>query len=177
METLEFIKKHGTKLSIAALSLVTIIAIATTVWAVWFRKAPVLNPDYAAQETEKDAEKIEGSEGGDDSEIDGGKISVIYSREVTVDLSAETAELLIGNRASSKHNIVVEIVIQGEVILQSGAIMPGYRVVKLDLVKNAAKMLQAGVYNGTIKLYLYNTQTNEREMLSSEIDAEITVVE
>ena len=71
----------------------------------------------------------------------------------------------------------MEIVIQGEVILQSGAIMPGYRVVKLDLVKNAAKMLQAGVYNGTIKLYLYNTQTNEREMLSSEIDAEITVVE
>jgi hypothetical protein len=38
-------------------------------------------------------------------------------------------------------------------------------------------MLREGIYNGTIKIYLYDVKNNEREMLSSEIDAEIHVVE
>ena len=175
----EFVKHNSIKLIIGGLSLITAGAIATTVWAVWIREPTVLEPDYAAKETEKDAEKIEGGEnyGGEEIPASGGKISIFYSNEVTVSLSGGKAEMLIGNSAKSKHNIVAELVIQGEVILQTGAIMPGYRVVSLDIAESVKQMLQKGLYSGTIRLYLYDTQTNEREMLSSEIEAKILVAE
>ena len=173
---IDFIKTHRTKIIITMLSLVTVAAIAVTVWAVAFRKAPVLNPDYAAQETEKDAEKIEG-ETPDSEPVDGGKLNIIYSPEVMVSLSSGRAALLIGNLAKSQHNIVAEIDIQGEIILQTGAILPGYRIVDVEILANAKEMLRKGVYNGTIRLYMYDKETNEREMLSSEIEAEIKVVE
>ena len=174
----EFIKIHRVKFIISALCLVAAGAIAVTVWAIWFREAPVLNPDYAAKETEKEAEKIEGSnpDGGEESELNGGKISVLYSTEITLDLSEGKAALLIGNLAKSKHNIVAEVVIQDNVIIQSGAIMPGYRVTNLEMLEGAEKILREGIYKGVIRLHLYDTQTNEKEMLSSEIEAEIRVV-
>ena len=94
-----------------------------------------------------------------------------------VSLSSGRAALLIGNLAKSQHNIVAEIDIQGEIILQTGAILPGYRIVDVEILSNAKEMLRKGVYNGTIRLYMYDKETNEREMLSSEIEAEIKVVE
>jgi hypothetical protein len=173
-----FVKLHYVKLIIAGLSLITAAAIGTTVWSVWFRSPGVLNPDYAAKETEKDAEKIEGGESSDKGEsAEGGRLNIVYSHEVTIDLSERKANLLIGNLAKSQHNIVAEIVIQDEIIVQSGAIQPGYRVVGLDIREGAERLLRAGVYKGTIRLYMYDKQTNEREMLSSEIAAEIQVTE
>ena len=173
-----FVKVHYVKLIIAGLSLITAAAIGTAVWSVWFRSPDVLNPDYAAKETEKDAEKIEGSENSGGSEaVDGGRLNIVYSPDITIDLSEKKASLLIGNLAKSKHNIVAEIDIQGEIIIQSGAILPGYRVVTLDIRENTEKLLLQGIYDGTIRLYMYDTQTNEREMLSSEIAAKIQVVE
>lgn len=174
---ISFIKLNSTKITIIALSLISAGAIATSIWAIWFRETPALNPDYAAKETEKDAEKIEGSEGGEGEVVDGGKINIVYSPEATVDISDKKVSLLIGNLAKSKHNIVFELVIQDEVILQSGSIQPGYRVVNTDIADSAANMLSAGVYNGVMRLYMYDVQTNEREMLSTDIVVQITVKE
>ncbi|MBQ9745250.1 MAG: hypothetical protein IJW21_00305 [Clostridia bacterium] len=173
---MNFIKQHYIKLIIAMLLLVTAVSACVSVWALWFREAPVLKPDYAAKATEKNAEKIEDATGGEGTEIPvgGGKISLVYSNEVHVDLSEGTAKFLVGNLAQSAHNIVAEIVIRDTVIAQSGAILPGYRVITLGLAENAAKMLSSGVYNGKIRLYLYDAQTNEREMLSTEIEVVIT---
>ena len=173
-----FIKLNITKIIIIALSLISAGAIATTVWALWFREAPTLDPDYAAKETEKDAEKIEGSENtGGNETIDGGKLSLIYSPEVTIDISESEASLLIGNLAKSKNNVVAEIIIQDTVIWQSGAILPGYRVVNTDISDDALAILREGVYSGIIRIYIYDTQTNEREMLSTDIVATVNVKE
>ena len=168
---------HITKIIIVALSLISVGAIATTIWAVWFREAPVLNPDYAAKETDKGAEKIEGDVSSGESGTVGGKVNIIYSDEVTVELSTGRAEFLIGNAAKSKHDIVAELVIQDKVILQTGAIEPGYRVVSAEIASGAGDMLQNGIYNGVIRLYMYDTQTNEREMLSADIAVKISVKE
>ena len=43
---LTFIKTNITKITIIALSLISVGAIATATWALWFREAPILNPDY-----------------------------------------------------------------------------------------------------------------------------------
>ncbi len=178
LSLLSFVKTHITKIIIIFLSLISAGAIATTVWAIWFREAPTLTPDYAAKETEKDAEKIEGSEGtGESEKFDGGRVNIIYSADVTIDLSDGTASLLIGNLAKSKHNIVAELVIQDNVIMQTGSIQPGYRLTNTEIENGAADILQSGIYNGVIKLYIYDTQTNEREMLSTDIAAKINVRE
>jgi hypothetical protein len=175
---LTFIQINKIKITIIALSLISAGAIATSIWAIWFREAPTLNPDYAAKETEKDAEKIEGSENDGGGElVEGGKINIIYSPEVTVDLSDGKASLLIGNLAKSKHNIVAELVIQDNIIFQTGAVQPGYRVVNTDIASGAADMLSEGVYNGVLRLYMYDVQTNEREMLSTDIVVQINVKE
>jgi hypothetical protein len=55
--------------------------------------------------------------------------------------------------------------------------MPGYRVVKLDLVENISERLRIGGYEGKVRIYLYDAKTNEREMLSTEIRVQIDVVE
>jgi len=107
----------------------------------------------------------------------GGKASIIYSHYIKIDISEKKAELIIGNMEKSEHNIVVEVIVQDEVILQSGAIMPGYKVTKLDIPGSGVNMLRAGTYSGAIRLYLYDSKTNERELLFSEISAEISVVE
>ena len=175
---LTFIKTNITKITIIVLSLISIGAIATATWALWFREAPTLNPDYAAKETEKDAEKIEGDDNAGESEsVGGGRVNLIYSPEVKIDLSDGTVSLLVGNLAKSKHNIVVELLIQDTVLFQSGSIQPGYRMVNTDISSDAADILIPGVYNGMIKLYLYDVETNEREMLSTDIIVTITVNE
>lgn len=171
-----FLKKHSIKFIIAVLAIISVTSVTVAVWAVFFRGTVVLNPDYAAKAPEKNAEKIEEStSGGSDSSLGGGRVNLIYSPEVKIDLSEKSAELLIGNSAKSKQNIVVEIVIQNRVLVQSGAIFPGYRVLKLDLEAEAETLLLEGRYKGLIRVYLYDAQSNEREMLSSDIEAEITV--
>ena len=173
-----YIKAHAEIITISALSLISVAAITTTVWAVWLREAPMLDPDYAAKETDKGAEKIEGSEGtGESGTMAGGKVNLIYSDEITVYLSNGTAELLVGNSAKSKHNIVAELVIRDKVILQTGAVKPGYRIVDAELEQGAAEILQSGIYNGTLKLYMYDIGTNEREMLSADIAVKVSVKE
>lgn len=57
-------RQHRTKktqIIVTALFLITLIAVAVTIWALFFRKTtPVLTPDYAPQETETHAEPIPG---------------------------------------------------------------------------------------------------------------------
>ncbi len=175
---MEFFNKHKTKIIIAALLLIAIIALCFGIWAMWFKAPPVLDPDYAAKDPEQNAEQIEGT-GGEklDAPEGGGAMSLIYSKEVDVDLSDGKATFLIGNPAESTVYLVAEIVIQDHVIAQSGAIKPGFRVTELDLADGAKDILQVGGYDGKIVLYMYNSETDERAILNSEIIVTVTVNE
>ncbi|MBQ4036808.1 MAG: hypothetical protein IJC84_01635 [Clostridia bacterium] len=172
-------KNNKTKIIIAILLVIAIIALCFGIWAMWFRPAPVLDPDYAAKDTEANAEQIEGDEGGEklDAPSGGGAVTLIYGKTVDIDLSENKATFLIGNPAESTEYLVAEIVIQDQVIAQSGAIKPGYRVTELDLAAGAKDMLREGGYDGKIVLYMYNSETDERAIVNSEIIVTVTVSE
>lgn len=166
-------------LLIMILSLVTATAIGVSVWALFFReKLPTLAPDYAPQQTEQNAQPIEGD---DTSKLDslqgGGAVSLTYSNEVKIDLSDKKATLLFGNPAKSTQDMVIQLVIKDTVVIQSGRLTPGNQVTVLDLLKDTEKQLTAGGYDGKFIVLYYNQESGEKAMLNIEIPVTITVAD
>ncbi len=170
-------REKRNNLIIILLILLLIIAVGVTVWAVFFRDGDsALVPDYAPQSVEENAEPI-GDESGEKLEKPdgGGSASLIYSKDVAIDLSDRKADLLFGNPSRSNSDIVVRLVIRDKVILQSGRIVPGNRVTSLSLLEDAEKLLSPGVYNGKLVVFYYDSATGEKAMISTEIPVTITV--
>lgn len=167
------------KILIPVLLLITLIAIGVTIWALFFRNtAPVLAPDYAPVEEEANAEPI----GDDDSEKmeaeeGGGAVSLTYSTEVTIDLSDKAASLVFANPSKSVQDMVVQIVIDDTVIVQSGTLKPGNQVTTLDLLDGAESQLQPGGYDGKFVVFYYDPDTGEKAVVNTEIPITITVQE
>ena len=139
-------------------------------------EVPVLNPDYPPQEIEENAqpipggsnEKFEHSEGG-------GAVRLTYSDKVTINLTDKQAKLHYLNPSSSTQDIMIRIIIQEQVIAQSGRLLPGYQLRELDLITDVEKMLSEGTYKGKFEIYFYDPETNERAMLNAEAPVTITV--
>lgn len=172
-------KKSKPNSLILILLIVTAIAICITVWALFFRNTgPALAPDYAPREEEQNAETIAGDAGEKmDNPEGGGSVSLTYSREVSIRLSEETATLLFANPGKSNQDMVLQIVIQDTVIVQSGTLKPGNQVTTLNLLDGAAKKLSAGTYEGNFNVLYYNPETGEKAIVNTEIPVTITVNE
>ncbi len=168
------------KILLIILILITLIAVGVSVWAIWFREPanPPLTPDYAPQQTEQNAESM--GDGDDDklqSPEGGGAVSLMYTKEVSIDLSDKKATLLFGNPSKSNQNMVVQLVIQDEILIQSGLITPGNKVQALELLNGAEKKLQPGGYDGKLVVLYYNQETGEKAVLNTEISVTVTVAE
>ena len=163
---------------IVVLLLIALIAVGVTVWALCFRDSgTVLSPDYAPQQEEQYAEDI----GRDESKLEvpegGGAVGLSYSTEVKNDHSEEKATLLFQNPARSNGDMVVQIVIQDEIVAQSGKLVPGKQITALQLLDGAAKKLQPGVYDAKFVVLMYDEQSGEKAMINSEGAISVTVVE
>ncbi len=169
-------KKNRSSLIIIIILLLLLLAtISVTVWAVFFRDTtPVLAPDYAPQEddknaidlNDKDTEKLEQQEGG-------GAMSLRYRKEIVVDLATKTAAMSFDNPAKSNQNMLIQLEIKGVVVAQTGLIRPGRGIRRLDLFDNA--VLSPGVYNGKYVLYYYHEDTGEKAVVNTEIPLQVTV--
>lgn len=163
---------------ILLLLLLLMITVGTTLWALFFRDTtPVLAPDYAPQQSEQNAEQIEGDSNQEKLEQPegGGAVSLSYSKEVTIDLSEKKAKLLFANPYRSNQDMLIQIVIHDTVILQSGILSPGNRVRQLDLFDNVK--LSEGIYEGKFVIYYYQKDSGEKAMINTEIPLSITVKE
>lgn len=159
------------------LLVIAVAALGVTVWTLFFRDdGPTLTPDYAPQEEEENAEAIEGDTAEKmDNPESGGSVSITYSRDVSIDLNSETASLLFANPGMSNQDIVLQIVIQDTVVAQSGTLKPGKQITTMELLKNAAKKLSAGTYEGNFNVLYYNPSTGEKAIVNTEIPIVITV--
>lgn len=159
------------------LFIIAIGALSVTVWALFLRdNGPVLAPDYAPQEEELHAEVIEGDTAEKmDNPEGGGSVSLTYSRDVSIHLEEETATLLFANPGKSNQDIVLQIVIQDTVIVQSGTLKPGNRVTQLELLETAARKLSEGTYEGNFNVLYYDPETGEKAIVNTEIPISITV--
>ena len=161
------------------LSIVTIIAAVVIVLTLQSgNSSSVLAPDYAPRETEKNAESI-GDDG--DSKLDqpdgGGAVSLTYAKEVRIRISEKTAQLLFANPTKSNQDMLLQLVINDTVILQSGRLTPGNRVSELELLAGMEKRLSAGGYNGKFVVLYYDRISGEKAMVNTEIPVTVTVTD
>lgn len=165
-------------LLIFLLLLITVTAVSVTVWALFFRTTDaVLAPDRAPVE-ESRAQPIPGDTGESvDAEPGSGSVSLTYSNQVNIDLSDKTTQLLFANPGRSNQDMVLQLVIQDRVILQSGRITPGNQVTELDLTAEAAAMLMPGGYEGTFLLHFYHPASGEKAIVTTELPVSVTVTE
>lgn len=169
-------KKKKMLLVIILLLLLTVTLSGGIVWYLFIRDVSLV-PDYAPQEEDPtatvmddDGERLDAPEGG-------GAVGITYTPDVTIDLSEERATFIFQNPSRSKDSVIVQIVIQDEVVAQSGKLVPGRQLDGLDLLNGAAKKLSPGGYEGKLVISLYNPDTAEKSMINSEGMIDITVVE
>ena len=171
------------KLLVLLLLLITCTSLGVTYWALFIRNnkpeqkqdgPKILEPDVAPGDKEKNAESM-GDEG--DKKLDqpkgGGAVSITYSKDVTIDLSDKTVTLLFGNPTRSNQSMVLQIVIQDNVIVQSDTLAPGYQVKKLDLKTDIG--LKPGTYKGKFNVLYYDSDTGKKAVVNTEIPIDIDV--
>lgn len=137
-----------------------------------------LPPDYAPPQTEGNAEDMEE---GDGSKIDtpegGGSVGLVYEDKLTIDLSDKSVSLNFGISKRSVSNVILQLIVQDTVIVQTDLITPGQRVRTAALKEGAEAKLQPGVYSSNAKFIVncYDPETNEKSAVRQEIPVTVTV--
>ncbi len=171
-------KEKGKKkwLLLLLLLLLLIILVGICLYLLFFQVQ--LIPDYAPQKEDVNAETIEGD---DESKLDkpegGGAVGLTYVPEVSIDLSDEAATFLFQNPNRSNSDIILQIVVQDEVLAQSGKLVPGKQLTSMELLDGAANKLSVGGYDGKFVILFYDPVSAERSVLQSEGAITINVVE
>ena len=163
-------------LLIFVLLLITVCAVCVTVWALFFRTTDaVLTPDHAPV-AEEHARPIPGDTGKhDDAQPGSGSVSLTYSNQVMISLSGKRAQLLFANPGRSNQDVAIQLVIQNQVILQSGRIAPGNQVAELDLPLEVVSILMPGGYEGIFLVHFYDPASGEKAIVTTEIPVSVTV--
>ena len=165
----------------SALLILMILALVLSSFVSCKRKKvddPTLAPDYAPPHEEQGAEDIGD---GDGSKIDapegGGAAGMTYEDKMTVDLSDKKVTLRFDNASRSVSNVVLQVIIQDRVIVETGVITPGKRVTTVNLKEGAETLLQPGVYANNAKMVVnfYDPETNEKSAVKTEIPVTVTV--
>ena len=175
-------KANKSTIIIAILAVITVAALCVTMWALFLREPDdnnkvILNPDYAPQNKEENAETIPDDTGDKmENPEGGGAVSLTYSNEVTIDLSDKAAAIYFANPGKSNQDMVIQIAIQDTIILQSGTLSPGNQVKLLNLLEGAEDMLQPGGYEGKFIVLYYDQTSGEKSMVNTEIPITINVV-
>ena len=102
-------------------------------------------------------------------------MSITYAKEVNISLSGKSATLLFANPSKSNQDMVVQLVIDDVVLLQSGKLEPGSMVSTLSLLDGAEKRLTTGGYDGKFLVLFYDRESGERAMINTEIPVTVTV--
>ncbi|MFR6562092.1 MAG: hypothetical protein ACLUR5_08915 [Eubacterium ventriosum] len=84
---------------------------------------------------------------------------------------------MLANPTKSNQDMVLQLVIDDVVILQSGRLEPGNRVSALNLLDGAEKKLATGGYDGKIVVLYYDRTSGEKAMVNTEIPVTVTVTE
>ena len=158
------------------LVLITVCAVCVTVWALFFRTPDaILVPDHAPA-AEGNAQPIPGDTGESTAAKPGsGNVSLTYSNQVDIDTADRKAKLLFANPSRSNQDVVLQLVIQDRIILQSGRIVPGKQVMELELSAEAAKMLMPGGYEGFFQVHFYDPDSGEKSIVTTEIPVSVSV--
>ena len=151
------------------LLLITLASVIMTV-ATLLKPSTVMEPEYAPQSVDGNAEKLATQEGG-------GAVSLTYSTQVTVDLSDGQASLLFQNPARSTQDVVLQLVVgeddQETLVAQSQLIPVGYSLDRMELEEPV--LLTQGGYHGEFRVLCYDPGSGEKAVVNTVIPVDITV--
>lgn len=175
---MQFKQPNRQSVLIFILLMITVAAVCVTAWALFFRTTDtVLAPDRAPA-AESHAKPIPGDEDkAESAESGSGSVSLTYSNQVAISLSSKTAQLLFANPGRSNQDLVLQLVIQDRVILQTGRISPGTQITELELTSEAAAMLMPGGYEGNFLLHFYHPDSGDKAIVTTELPVSVIVSE
>ena len=175
MDMVQFKRPGRQSILIFILILITVSAVCVTVWALFFRTPEVvLAPDHAPA-VETNAQPIPGDTGVHGNAQPGsGNVSLTYSNEVKIRLSDKKAQLLFANPGRSNQDMVLQVIVQGQVIAQSKLIPPGNELNVLTLRDDIE--LSPGGYDGKYTV-LYYYENGEKAMVQTDIPLIVKVQE
>ncbi|MBO4979230.1 MAG: hypothetical protein J6D16_02360 [Clostridia bacterium] len=149
----------------------------------------VINPDHPLPDIDPDIETLPPEVGGDDTpggsegagQTSGGFVSMVYTKEATVSLSASKAVIYYQNPNKSNHGVVLELYLvsdgQEYFLGRTGLIPAGGAIYQMDVSEREAS-IRAGIYTGLYRTYYYDPLTGERAAVSSDItEVKISVTE
>lgn len=137
---------------VVVVAVIIVVAGMLILWKVTDNR-PLL-PDRAPANVEENAVISDIETDKLDAPTDGGGASFNYAKEVTIDLSANTATLYFENPGKSLHDAAIFLVVQDTLIFQSGLLPPGSLLTVLTLPEEGIP-LQAGGYDAEIFVQFY----------------------
>ena len=161
---------------------ITCGALGVTAWSLSSPRSQVLTPDYAPQEEDENAIPIPNESPQDQQDKPeppsegGGSVSMTYSPSAAISLSTGKVSLMFQNPSRSSSDVVLLLVIQEQVLAESGKLVPGKMIQELELKEGAAELLQAGTYQGAFVVQPYNPESAEKAMLDSQCLVTVTVL-
>ena len=106
---------------------------------------------------------------------EGGSVTLRYQATAEIDRESGTVSLAFVDPASSDQGMVIQLLIQGEVLAESGLLPPGTAVYTLELLPGAAERLEPGGYDGSFLVSYYDTENGQRSVLQTEAEIRVTV--
>lgn len=163
------------KILIAVLSLLIVICLGVTVWALFFRGGSPISPDYPPQGTEENQKPMEGDDSDKlDSADGGGAINVTFGTAATASLSEKKVSLYYANPNASNRNVAILVMVGEMVVAKSDLITPGHEVTELALEEYAAGSLTEGGYDAVLVVRAYD-ETGEKAMVDTKGELILTV--
>lgn len=125
--------------------------------------------ENAIKENDANIDKMEITPGG-------GAVSLQYSKQLVINNITKEISMYLKNPSKSRENISFEIYLkengEDKIIGATKLIPTGYSIRKLQLTEDN---IENGNYKGYIKVFFYNEETNEKEILDTKINIEIQV--
>ena len=179
-------KKTTKKILIILIAAVLVVLLAIVAILLFERcnptpPTPGFTPDYPAPPVDDGAGDIGG---GDEGKLEapsegGSAVGLIYSIDVKIDLSEEKVTLYFGNPKRSLQNMFLQLVIQDQVVAESGLLLPGKQISELALKEGFKDTLPIGYYTTNTKFLIryYDPETNQCALVNTEILVNVTVTE
>lgn len=126
----------------------------------------LLVPDYPPQATDPNQSPMEDDPGGTLETNEGGAgVNLTYTSVATADLSEGKVTLYYANPSKSTQDMVISLVVNGNVICRSQRITPGNQVTTLPIEESIRDVLVVGGYNAEYRVGCYDPDTGEKAVV------------
>lgn len=174
-------KKRGIWIAAAILVIIALICAGVTVYLLCNGNRGEV-PAYAPQKIDENASELEDDGSRDKLEAGegGGAVSLTYSAEATIDLTAGKVSFMIQNPERSTQDLIIQVLMWDDngaenEIARSELIPVGYGINELTLENSEG--LVSGTYEGTVRVSFYDPDGGEKAVVNTDIPVTITVIE